>query len=198
MGASSSASVEIAVKHIDTLLTWGEPPAAVDAKLQKFRAAARAENREISFGIRLHIIVRETDDAAWGAANDLIRYLDDDKIAESQKVLWRTQSVGQQRMNALHGGTRDALEVSPNLWAGVGLVTGGAGTALVGSPETVAARLLEYRDLGIETFILSGYPHLEEAYRIAEFVFPKLPIDASSETARPIRPLRANVIPGGW
>ncbi len=85
-------------------------------------------------------------------------------------------SVGQKRMPALHGGRRDKLEISPNLWAGVGLVRGGAGTALVGDPETVAARIKEYMALGIDTFILSGYPHLEEAYRFAELVFPLLPL----------------------
>ena len=105
-------------------------------------------------------------------------------------------SVGQSRMAALHGGRRDKLEVSPNLWAGVGLVRGGAGTALVGDPETVAARMKEYMALGIDTFILSGYPHLEEAYRFAELVFPLLPLahgqergDASTSTpGRSARP----------
>ena len=78
--------------------------------------------------------------------------------------------------------TRETLEVSPNLWAGVGLVRGGAGTALVGSAETVAARMLEYRELGIETFMLSGYPHLEEAFRVAELLFARLPLtDGESE-----------------
>jgi alkanesulfonate monooxygenase len=76
----------------------------------------------------------------------------------------------------LHRGSRDNLEISPNLWAGVGLVRGGAGTALVGDPPTVAARMKEYMALGIDTFILSGYPHLEEAYRFAELVFPLLPL----------------------
>jgi alkanesulfonate monooxygenase len=80
-------------------------------------------------------------------------------------------------MAALHGGRRDKLEVSPDLWAGVGLVRGGAGTALVGDADTVARRILEYRELGIETFIFSGYPHLEEAYRTAELLFPKLPLE---------------------
>ena len=80
-------------------------------------------------------------------------------------------------MAALHGGRRDKLEVSPNLWAGVGLVRGGAGTALVGDPETVAQRMHEYMDLGIDSFILSGYPHLEEAYRFAELVMPLLPLN---------------------
>jgi len=101
-------------------------------------------------------------------------------------------------MNALHsGGTRD-LEVSPNLWAGVALVTGGAGTALVGSPETVAERLCEYEALGIETFILSGYPHLEEAYRVAELLFPLLPISEAGEPQTIVKPISARVIPGGW
>ena len=85
-------------------------------------------------------------------------------------------SVGQSRMAALHGGNRDKLEVSPNLWAGVGLVRGGAGTALVGDADTVAERMKEYMACGIDTFIMSGYPHLEEAYRFAELVLPRLPL----------------------
>jgi alkanesulfonate monooxygenase len=102
---------------------------------------------------------------------------DDATIAAAQKVFSRLDSVGQSRMQALHGGRRDKLEVSPNLWAGVGLVRGGAGTALVGSGQTVAARMQEYADLGIDSFILSGYPHLEEAYRVAELVLPRLKLN---------------------
>jgi len=197
MGASSLAAMHVAMKHIDTLLTWGEPPAQVAAKIAAAREMAQAAGKDLRFGIRLHIIVRETDDLAWQAADDLIRYLDDDKIAAAQAVLSRTQSEGQKRMNALHGGSRSKLEISPNLWAGVGLVTGGAGTALVGSPETVAARLREYESLGIETFILSGYPHLEEAYRVAEMLFPLLPISEDGAD-RKLRAIKAQVIPGGW
>ena len=111
-------------------------------------------------------------------------------------------SVGQRRMAQLHGGRRDKLEVSPNLWAGVGLVRGGAGTALVGDPETVAARMQEYMALGIDTFILSGYPHLEEAYRFAELVFPLLPLAHArrrrcrrSIPARSARPSPTNMPP---
>ncbi|MET0408387.1 MAG: LLM class flavin-dependent oxidoreductase, partial [Hyphomicrobium sp.] len=131
--------------------------------------------RSFSFGIRLHVIVRETNDEAWRAANDLLKHLDDQTLASAQKTFERMDSVGQKRMLALHGGNRDKLEVSPNLWAGVGLVRGGAGTALVGDPETVAQRIKEYMRIGIDTFIFSGYPHLEEAYRFAELVFPLLP-----------------------
>jgi alkanesulfonate monooxygenase len=80
----------------------------------------------------------------------------------------------QARMSALHGGKRENLEISPNLWAGIGLVRTGAGTALVGDPETIAERLQEYADIGIDMVIASGYPHLEEAYRVAELLFPRL------------------------
>jgi alkanesulfonate monooxygenase len=87
-------------------------------------------------------------------------------------------------MARLHGGRRDRLEISPNLWAGVGLVRGGAGTALVGDPDQVAERMREYIDVGIDRFILSGYPHLEECHRFAELVFPLLPLRATTGNNR--------------
>jgi alkanesulfonate monooxygenase len=127
------------------------------------------------------VIVREKEEDAWKAADELISYLDDDTIAGAQKILDRFDSVGQRRMMNLHGGRRENLEISPNLWAGVGLVRGGAGTALVGDPRTVADRMKAYADIGIETFILSGYPHLEEAYRTAELLFPLLPLSGKQE-----------------
>ncbi|MCC2974284.1 FMNH2-dependent alkanesulfonate monooxygenase [Massilia sp. IC2-476] len=173
-GGSSEPAHELAAAQMDVYLTWGEPPAAVKEKLDDIRQRAARHGRTLRFGIRLHVIVRETNEAAWRAADELISHLDDEVIARAQAAFAKMDSVGQQRMAALHGGRRDKLEVSPNLWAGVGLVRGGAGTALVGDPETVAARMREYAELGIETFILSGYPHLEESYRFAELVFPLL------------------------
>ena len=175
-GGSSPIAKRIAAKHVDVYLTWGEPPAQVAAKIEEVRTLAAATGRTLRFGIRLHVIVRETASAAWEAANDLIKYLDDDTIASAQRVFARQDSEGQRRMSQLHNGSRASLEISPNLWAGVGLVRGGAGTALVGDPDTVAARMLEYAELGIDTFIFSGYPHLEEAYRVAELLFPRLPL----------------------
>lgn len=175
-GGSSDVGQEVAARTIDKYLTWGEPPADVAAKIAQVRALAQREGREISFGIRLHVIVRETEAAAWQAAEELIRYLDDETIARAQAVFARMDSVGQSRMSKLHGGRRDKLEISPNLWAGVGLVRGGAGTALVGDPDQIKARIEEYRKLGIDTFIMSGYPHLEEAYRFSELVLPNLPL----------------------
>jgi alkanesulfonate monooxygenase len=175
-GGSSAEAVDVAAEQIDKYLTWGEPPAQVEEKIAVVRSRAAAAGRQVSFGIRLHVIVRETADEAWAAADRLIRHLDDETIAAAQNIFSRLDSVGQRRMSALHQGRRDRLEVSPNLWAGVGLVRGGAGTALVGSPEQVATRIREYQALGIDSFILSGYPHLEESYRFAELVMPLLPL----------------------
>lgn len=176
-GGSSAIAQEIASKHIDTYLTWGEPPDQVAQKIAEVKKLAEKTGRTLNFGIRLHIIVRKTRSQAWDAANELIRYVDDQAIAKAQAVYARMDSVGQKRMSDLHNGDRANLEVSPDLWAGVGLVRGGAGTALVGAPETVAARILEYQSLGIDRFIFSGYPHLEEAYRVAELLFPYLPLE---------------------
>jgi alkanesulfonate monooxygenase len=192
-GGSSDAGIDVAVDTVDKYLTWGEPPAQVAEKIARVRGIAEQRGRKITFGIRLHVIVRHTNEAAWKAADELIEHLTDDTIASAQQILGRMDSVGQQRMSQLHGGRRDRLEVSPNLWAGVGLVRGGAGTALVGDPATVAARIREYQDLGIDTFILSGYPHLEEAYRFAELVFPLLSLQQTSN----VRQFRANTGPFG-
>ncbi|GAB1579234.1 FMNH2-dependent alkanesulfonate monooxygenase [Bordetella petrii] len=188
-GGSSEAAHELAAEQLDVYLTWGEPPDAVAAKLADMRARAARRGRTLKFGIRLHVIVRETEQQAWAAADDLIRHLDDDTVAAAQAAFSRMDSEGQRRMAALHGGRlgdarggRAHLEIAPNLWAGVGLVRGGAGTALVGSPEIVARRMREYADLGIDTFILSGYPHLEESYRFAELVFPLLPGKAPAQS----------------
>jgi alkanesulfonate monooxygenase len=164
----------LAAEQVDTYLTWGEPPAAVAEKIADVRKRAAKHGRTVRFGIRLHVIVRETDAEAWQAADKLISKLDDDTVARAQEAFSKMDSAGQQRMAALHSGgakrSRADLEISPNLWAGVGLVRGGAGTALVGDPQTVAARMKEYADLGIDTFVLSGYPHLEESYRFAELL----------------------------
>ncbi|ARN20307.1 FMNH2-dependent alkanesulfonate monooxygenase [Piscinibacter gummiphilus] len=182
-GGSSEEAHDLAAEQLDTYLTWGEAPEAVAAKVADIRARAAKHGRTLEFGIRLHVIVRETEDEAWRAAGELVSHLDEATIAAAQKKFAQMDSVGQRRMAELNKGKfnkndiREGLEVSPNLWAGVGLVRGGAGTALVGNPQQVADRIKEYADLGLEYFILSGYPHLEEAHRFAELVFPLLPLN---------------------
>jgi alkanesulfonate monooxygenase len=177
-GGSSPAALPVAARHADVYLTWGEPPAQVAEKIGKVRELAEAQGRKIRFGVRLHTISRDTSAEAWSEAQKLLDALSPEQVAKAQQQLAASESVGQQRMVALHGGALDAgvhgLEIHPNLWAGVGLVRGGAGTALVGSHAEVADLIEEYHSHGVDEFVLSGYPHLEEAYWFAEGVRPEL------------------------
>jgi alkanesulfonate monooxygenase len=173
-GGSSASAGPVAARYSDVYLTWGEPPAAVGEKLRWMSGLAAAEGRALRYGIRLHVISRDSSAEAWREARRLLDHVPDDMVAKVQAGLATSESEGQRRMRELHGGRRDQLEISPNLWAGVGLLRGGAGTALVGSHTEVADRIEEYAELGISEFILSGYPHLEEAYWFGEGVLPIL------------------------
>ncbi|MBG0563869.1 LLM class flavin-dependent oxidoreductase [Actinoplanes aureus] len=178
-GGSSPAAGVVAARHADVYLTWGEPPAAVAEKIAWIRKLAAEQgrgpdHRPIRFGIRMHTITRDTAEEAWAEANRLLAGIDPETVAKVQQGLRLSESEGQKRMLALHGGKTDDLEIYPNVWAGVGLVRGGAGTALVGSHEQVADRIAEYAALGIEEFVLSAYPHLEGAYWFGEGVLPVL------------------------
>ncbi|MEU9845291.1 LLM class flavin-dependent oxidoreductase [Actinomadura sp. NPDC048032] len=181
-GGSSAAAGPVAAEHADVYLTWGEPVDAVARKIEWIRGLAAARGRKPRFGIRLHVITRDTAEEAWLQAGRLVDALGEETVAAAQSALARSESTGQRRMRDLHersradGTWRDprALEVGPNLWAGVGLVRGGAGTALVGSHAEVADRIAEYAGIGIDEFVLSGYPHLEELYWFGEGVLPHL------------------------
>ncbi|MGA5304718.1 LLM class flavin-dependent oxidoreductase [Nucisporomicrobium flavum] len=171
-GGSSPAALRVAAAHADTYLTWGEPPAAVAAKLDAVRSLAKEHDRTLTYGIRLHVITRDTAAEAWAEADALLNSIPAAAVAAARERFACTESEGQRRMAALTTG--DDLEISPNLWAGFGLVRPGAGTALVGSHAEVAERIAEYRALGIDHVILSGQPHLEEAFRFGEGVLPLL------------------------
>ena len=178
-GGSSAPAGQVAARHADVYLTWGEPPEQVAEKIGWIRDMAAAQGREPRFGLRIHTLSRDTSEEAWRHAQWLLDGLDPATIEQAQDALTRSESVGQQRMRALHGGRTSSgsardLEIAPNLWSGVGLVRGGAGTALVGSHEEVADRIEEYHRLGIDEVILSGYPHIEEAHWFAEGVMPLL------------------------
>ncbi len=173
-GGSSPAAHDVAAEHADVYLTWGERPAAVARKVEDMRRRAAERGRQLRFGIRLHAIARDTREEAWAEADRLLAGISDEQIARVQAGLRRSESEGQRRMLDLNRGSRDGLEVHPGLWAGIGLARGGAGTALVGSHQEVADLIEEYAAVGISEFILSGYPHLEEAYRFGEGVLPEL------------------------
>jgi alkanesulfonate monooxygenase len=176
LGGASAAAARVSARHADVHLVWGEPPQAVAEQIERVREAAAelGEGRVPRFGIRFHVIARDTAREAWAEADRMLAAMDPAAIAVAQERFRASVSVGQRRMAELHGGSKEGLEVHPNVWAGFGLLRRHAGTALVGSHEQVAERIEEYRGLGIDHFILSGQPHLEEAYRVAENVLPLL------------------------
>ncbi|MWV62300.1 LLM class flavin-dependent oxidoreductase [Helicobacter saguini] len=175
-GGSSPIAHELAGKYVDKYLSWGEPPFMLKEKIESVKAEAKKHGREVTFGLRVHIIVRESEAEAWEVANRLISKLDSSVVEQAQKDLATYDSIGQARMLELQKQARKngSLEIYPNLWAGVGLVRGGAGTALVGNVENVLRLMQEYIDIGIDTFVLSGYPHLEETYYVGELIMPHI------------------------
>ncbi len=146
----------------------------VAPRLARMRQLAAEHGRTLRFGIRLHTITRDTAADAWRETERFLEQLPDELVDRAQRSLAGSQSIGQQRMRALHNGSRESLTISPNLWAGYGLVRGGAATTLVGSHADVAERIEEYHALGFDEFILSGHPHIEEAHWFAEGVMPIL------------------------
>lgn len=182
LGGSSAGAIDVAARHANVFLTWGEPPEAAGEKRAKVEAAAAEQGRALDYGIRFHIIARPTSEEAWHEAGRLLSTISPEDVEKIQSGLRRSQSESQRRMTQLHnqGGDfhegqdpRD-LEIYPGLWAGVGLVRGGAGTALVGSYAEVAELIKQYVDAGFAHFILSGYPHLEETFHVGEGVVPEL------------------------
>ncbi|MBP7564389.1 MAG: LLM class flavin-dependent oxidoreductase [Burkholderiaceae bacterium] len=182
-GGSSDIAIDVAARHVDTYLTWGEPPRQTAETIAQVSARAAAYGRKLRYGIRLNLIVRDTDDEAWAAAQQMLDDTSDDTIARVQANNRKQDAVGQVRQTALHGGERPRhardLEIHPGLWSGFGLLRHGPGLAVVGGPQTVARVLLEYRALGVEAFIVSGNPLIEEAHRFADQVMPLLPLEKS-------------------
>ncbi|NTB99128.1 LLM class flavin-dependent oxidoreductase [Agrobacterium tumefaciens] len=187
-GGSSDKAIDVAAKHVETYLSWGETPDQIGAKVDLVKARAEQLGRELEYGIRLYVIVRDTDEEAWAAAADLYGRMDERAIAANQRFVGKSDSVGQQRMTAMHGGQKPEnlrdLEIAPNLWAGIGLVRPGPGTAIVGSPDTVIRTLEAYKKAGVNTFILSGMPLLEEAFRFGEKVLPRLDVSREVSAAK--------------
>ncbi|WP_321905582.1 LLM class flavin-dependent oxidoreductase [Paraburkholderia tropica] len=177
LGGASAFAERVAASQTDTYLLWAEPPALVHERVRRLKALAAMHGRTIRFGVRVHVIARETGRAAWSRADELLRGISDRNYVDAQRELDQYESVGQQRQTALSRGAMRSLrelEVAPNLWAGVGLTRGGAGTALVGSYDEVARRISEYHALGIDEFLLSSYPNLEEATRVGEHLLPRV------------------------
>ena len=188
-GGSSEIAHKLAGKYVDKYLSWGEIPSKMKEKIEDVKAEAKKHNRNVSFGARFHIIVRESEEEAWNAAKRLISKLDEKTIKQARKDIDSYASVGQQRMSELYKGIGEDLVIYPNLWAGVGLVRAGAGTTIVGDVKNVLKLLREYTEIGVDTFVLSGYPHLEEALYVGDLLMPHIkPIGFEKTPLKTIEP----------
>lgn len=173
-GGISPAAQDLCAKHCDVFLMWPETEDRIAETMRVMAEKAAAYGRQIDFGFRGHVIVRETEAEARAAADRLISKLTAEKGAEIKARSQDSQSFGVKRQDELRAQAGD-LYIEPHLWSGVGLARSGCGSAIVGDPDQVLAKLNRYLDMGIRAFILSGYPHLDECDLFAKHVLPRLP-----------------------
>jgi alkanesulfonate monooxygenase len=153
---------------------WPDTEDVIDALLQDMNQRANSFQRRLKYGYRAHVIVRETEGQAMDAARLLVSKLDDEQGSAIRKKSLDSQSVGVNAQSALRERADADGFAEAHLWTGVGRARSGCGAAIVGDPDQVLAKLLAYQKMGIEAFILSGYPHLEECDLFARYVLPRL------------------------
>ncbi len=173
-GGTSTEAQQVAAEHADCYLMWVETVAAIGTLVADMRRRAEAFGRTLRYGLRTHVIVRETEAAARQAAAELVSELDPEVGRRLKEAAHDHASVGVQRQDALRRAAGSDGFVEPHLWTGIGVARSGVGAAVVGDPDQVTATLLAYADAGVDTFILSGYPLDDEAHRVAEWVLPRL------------------------
>lgn len=173
-GGISPAAQDLCAKHCDVFLMWPETEDRMAETMRVMAGKAAAHGRQIDFGFRGHVIVRETESEARAAAERLISKLTPEKGAEIKARSQDSQSYGVKRQDELRAQSKD-LYIEPHLWSGIGLARSGCASAIVGDPDQVLAKLNRYMDMGIRAFVLSGYPHLDECDLFAKYVLPRLP-----------------------
>lgn len=173
-GGLSEPAREVAAQAADVYLMWPDVLPAVRETIDDLRRRAARHGRTLRFGYRVHVIVRETEDEARSAAVRLVSRLDDEEGRRIRERSLDSASAGVRRQAELREAAGDEGFVEENLWTGIGRARSGCGAAIVGDPDQVLAKLEAYRELGIETFILSGYPHRDECERFARLVLPHI------------------------
>ena len=173
-GGFSEAAKQCAAEAADVFLTWPDTVASVGETVADMRRRADAFGRKLTYGLRAHMIVRETEAEARAAADRLLSKLDIDTGEQIRNKSLDTQSAGVSRQNELRDGADDDGYAEANLWTGVGRARSGAGAAIVGDPDQVVAKLKAYQEVGVEAFILSGYTHIAECDLVAEHVLPNI------------------------
>lgn len=174
-GGYSPAGVELCAEHCDVYLMWPETEEKLLGLMTTMRQKAAKHGREVQFGLRVHVIVRETEQEARAYADGLLSKLDIDLGTAIRNRAQDAQSLGVARQSAMRNQADEKYYVEPHLWTGIGLARSGCGAAIVGNPDQVVAKLERYMEMGIRSFILSGYPHEQECRYFAQYVLPRIP-----------------------
>ena len=173
-GGYSEAGMELCAEHCDVYLMWPDTENKLVELMKNISERAKKYNRTVQFGLRVHVIVRETEEEARSYADNLISKLD---LSLGENIRNRSQdakSLGVARQTELREKSDEKFFVEPNLWTGIGLARSGCGAAIVGNPDQVITKINKYQKMGIRSFIFSGYPHLQECKIFAKLVLPKI------------------------
>jgi alkanesulfonate monooxygenase len=173
-GGYSPAGIELCAQHCDVYLMWPEIKEKLKAQMETLSAKAAAYHRTLDFGLRVHVIVRETEKEARQYADLLISKLDITKGTEIRERAQDANSLGVSKQNEMRAAAAADHFVEPHLWTGIGLARSGCGAALVGNPQQILGKINDYMSMGIRSFIFSGYPHHQEAQYFAKWVLPHL------------------------
>ena len=173
-GGYSPDGVDLCAEHCDVYLMWPETEEKLQGLMDNMTQKAAGYNRTVQFGLRVHVIVRETEEEARAYAEGLLSKLDLDLGTDIRNRAQDAASLGVARQSQLREEADEKYYVEPNLWTGIGLARSGCGAAIVGNPDQVVAKLERYMEMGIHSFILSGYPHQQECELFAKHVLPRI------------------------
>ena len=173
-GGYSPPGVDLCAEHCDVYLMWPETEDRIQSLMENMSAKAAGYGRTVDFGLRVHVIVRETESEARAAAQKLMAFVDDEKGAEIRMRALDGKSYGVSLQTALRDLSDQEGFVEENLWTGIGRARSGCGAAIVGNPDQVVNKIRRYMDMGIRAFIFSGYPHLDECKLFGKYVLPQI------------------------
>ena len=173
-GGYSPAGVDLCAEHCDVYLMWPETEERLQQLMQNMSDKAEGYDRKVDFGLRVHVIVRETEKEAKDWARKIMSKLEVEKGKEIRERALDAKSYGVSRQAEMREAADLEGFVEKNLWTGIGRARSGCGAALVGSPEQIIEKLNRYHEMGIRSFILSGYPHMQECELFAKYVLPHM------------------------
>ena len=173
-GGYSPPGVDLCAEHCDVYLMWPETEERLHELMLNMSQKAAGYGRKVDFGLRVHVIVRETEEEAIAATKTLMSHIDDEKGEEIRNRALDAKSLGVSRQAQMRNASDKDGFIEDNLWTGIGRARSGCGAALVGTPDQIVKKIHRYMDMGIRAFIFSGYPHAEECKLFGQYVLPKL------------------------